>query len=127
MDLETASAIETLRGDLDRARIDLGDRISAVETSLARKLASTEDVLQAEMWQIRDDVTSGLRAEMRQMGDEIRRDLRGEMRQMRDEVMRHAAVLTESVRDDVRILADGVASVSAGLMAVSAKIDALKR
>jgi hypothetical protein len=79
------------------------------------------------MWQIRDDVTSGLRAEMRQMGDEIRRDLRGEMRQMRDEVMRHAAVLTESVRDDVRILADGVASVSAGLMAVSAKIDALKR
>ena len=52
---------------------------------------------------------------------------RAEMRQMRDEVTRNAAVLTESVRDDVRIVADGVASVSAGLMAVSAKIDALKR
>jgi hypothetical protein len=97
MDLETASALETLRSDLDRAKIDLGDRI-----------ASTEDALRAEMREMRD----GLRAEMRQL---------------RDEVMRHAAVLTESVRDDVRIVADGVASVSAGLMAVSAKIDALKR
>jgi hypothetical protein len=97
MDLETASAIESLRNDLDRATTDLADRISAVETSLARKLASTEDVLRAEMWQMRDEVT------------------------------RNAAVLTESVRDDVRIVADGVASVSAGLMAVSAKIDALKR
>ena len=50
-----------------------------------------------------------------------------EMRQMRDEVTRNAAVLTESVRDNVRIVAAGVASVSAGLMAVSAKIDALER
>ena len=68
-----------------------------------------------------------LRVEMRQMGDEIKRDLRAEMRQMRDEVTRNAAVLTESVRDDVRIVADGVATVSAQLVAVSAKIDALKR
>ena len=40
---------------------------------------------------------------------------------------RHTAVLTESVRDDVRIVADGLAAVTAELVAVSAKIDALKR
>ena len=74
-----------------------------------------------------DRATSDLRAEMRQMGEEIRRDLRAEMRQVRNEVMRHAAVLTESVRDDVRIVADGLAAVSAQLVAVSSKIDALKR
>ena len=53
--------------------------------------------------------------------------LRTEMRQMRDEVIRNAAVLTESVRDDVRIVADGLAAVSAQIVAVSAKIDALRR
>ena len=70
---------------------------------------------------------ASLRTELRQMGEEITRDLRAEMRQMRDDVTRHAAVLTESVRDDVRIVADGLAAVSAQLVAVSAKIDTLKR
>jgi hypothetical protein len=42
------------------------------------------------------------------------------MQEMRAELMRHAMVLTESVRDDVRIVAEGLA-------AVSAKIDALNR
>jgi hypothetical protein len=97
MDLETASALETLSSALARAKIELGDRISLVETSLVRRLASTEDALRAEM------------------------------RQMRDEVTRNVTVLTESVRDDVRIVADGLAAVSAQLVAVSAKIDALKR
>jgi hypothetical protein len=60
-----------------------------------------------------------LRAEMREMGDEITRTLRAEMRLMRDELSRNAAILTESVRDDIRIVADGLA-------AVSAKIDALR-
>jgi hypothetical protein len=97
MDLETASAIESLRKDLDRTRTDLGDRIAGVETSLGRQLATVENTLRAEM------------------------------RQMRDGLTRHTAVLTESVRDDVRIVADGLAAVTAELVAVSAKIDALKR
>jgi hypothetical protein len=112
MDLETASAIESLRNDLDRSTTDLADRILAVETSLGRKLATTEDALRAEMRQVRDEIT---------------RDLRAEMGQVRDEVTRNAAVLTESVRGDVRTVADGLATVSAQLVAVGAKIDALNR
>ena len=46
--------------------------------------------------------------------------LRSEMHEMRDELSRNAAILTESVRDDIRIVAEGLA-------AVSAKIDGLRR
>jgi hypothetical protein len=127
MDLETASAIESLRTDLDRTTTDLADRILAVETNLGRQLATTEDTLRVEIRQVREEVTRDLRAEMRQMREEVTRDLRTEMRQMREEVTRHATVLTESVRDDVRIVADGLAAVSAQLVAVGAKIDALQR
>jgi ABC-type transporter Mla subunit MlaD len=59
--------------------------------------------------------------------EEVTRDLRAEMPQLREEVIRNAAVLTASVRDDVRIVADGLAAVSAQLAAVSAKIDTLSR
>jgi hypothetical protein len=46
--------------------------------------------------------------------------LRHDMREMRDELTRKMMVLTERVRDDIRIVAEGLA-------AVSAKIDALRR
>ena len=52
---------------------------------------------------------------------------RAEMRQTREEIMHNDAVLAETVRNDLRIVADGLAAVSAQLVAVSAKIDALKR
>jgi hypothetical protein len=126
MDLETASAIESLRNDLDRTATDLADRVLAMETGLGRQLATTEDTLRAEIRQVREEVTRDLRAEMPQLREEVTGDLRTEMRQMREEVTRNAAVLTESVRDDVRIVADCLAAVSAQLVAVSAKIDALK-
>jgi hypothetical protein len=60
-----------------------------------------------------------LRAEMRRRCDEVTSTLRAEMHQMRDELSRHSAILAERVRDDIRIVADGLA-------AVSAKIDALR-
>ena len=47
------------------------------------------------------------------------RKLRVEMQEMREELMGHAMVLS-SVRDDIRIVADGLAMVSA-------KLDALRR
>ena len=63
------------------------------------------------------------------LGDEVRRvetTLRGEMRAIRDELRhelrtgladnrRHAEVLTESLRDDIRIVAEGLAVVGAKL------------
>ena len=52
--------------------------------------------------------------------DALRGEIRGDMQEMREELMRHAMVLTDSVRDDIRIVAEGLATVSA-------KLDALKR
>ena len=74
------------------------------------------DSLRQDVGQRMTAVEGTLRAEIRQ----LREEMRGEMRGMREELMRHAIVLTDSVRDDIRILADGLA-------AVSAKLDALRR
>ena len=90
MDLETSNAIDFLRQDL-------GQRITAVE-----------DALRGEARGLREEMHGELRV------------LREEMREMRGELMRHAMVLTDRVRDDIRIVADGLAMVSA-------KLDALRR
>ena len=90
MDLETSNAIDFLRQDL-------GQRITAVE----------------------DALRGGARGLREEMHGELR-VLREEMREMRGELMRHAMVLTDRVRDDIRIVADGLAMVSA-------KLDALRR
>jgi hypothetical protein len=90
VDLEASHAIDSLRQDV-------GQRISAVEQRISA-------------------VEVALRGEIR----ELREEMRGEMRDMRGELMRHAMVLTDSVRDDIRIVADGLATVSA-------KLDALRR
>jgi hypothetical protein len=90
VDLETADAIDSLRQDIGQRVTGIGQRITAVEDAL--------------------------RGEIR----ELREEMRGEMREMREELMRHALVLTDSVRDDIRIVADGLATVNA-------KLDALRR
>ena len=64
---------------------------------------------------MRDEIGS----EMRRRCDEVTGALRADMHEMRDELSRNAAILTESVRDDIRIVADGLA-------AMSAKIDVLR-
>lgn len=60
-----------------------------------------------------------LRGEISELRDETVK-IRGDMREMREELMRHAMVLTDSVRDDIRLVAEGLATVSA-------KLDALRR
>ena len=119
MDLETASAIESLRQDVERVTADVVDRLAVMDTSLRRQIATTEHALRGEMREMRDEITTTLRAEMRQRSDEVTTTLRAEMHVMRDELSRNTAILTERVRDDIRIVADGLA-------AVSAKIDALR-
>ena len=101
VDPETSNAIESLRQDL-------GQRITAVE-----------DVLRGEIRGLREELRWELHGETGKLRAEIH-DVRGEMHEMREELMRHAMVLTDSVRDDIRIVADGVA-------AVSAKLDTLRR
>jgi hypothetical protein len=103
VDPEVSSAIESLRQDL-------GQRITAVE-----------DVLRGEIRGLREQVhgeTRKIREDMHEIREEMH-EVREEMREMRGELMRHAMVLTDSVRDDIRIVADGLA-------AVGAKLDALR-
>jgi hypothetical protein len=58
------------------------------------------------------------------LGSEIGK-LRSEMSAMRDELRHHMDIRFESVRDDIRILAEGYASLAAGQAAISAKLDRL--
>ncbi len=73
-----------------------------------------------------DVETSAAIAELGQRIDALERSLRGEMGRMRNELRnefreglaenrRHADVQFEAVRDDIRILAEGFATVSAEL------------
>ena len=52
--------------------------------------------------------------------DALEASLRAEIRDSLEESKRHAQVLQESVRDDIRILADGFA-------VISTKLDSLQR
>ena len=104
VDPETSSAIESLRQDL-------GLQITAVERDVRGEIRE----LRGEIGELRIQI-GGLREELH--GET--RKIRGEMHEMRDELMRHAMVLTDSVRNDIRIVADGLA-------AVSAKLDGLRR
>jgi hypothetical protein len=101
VDPETSSALESLRQDL-------GQRITAVE-----------DVLRDEIRGLHGELREELHGETGKLRGEIH-EVRVDMQEMREELMRHAMVLTESVRDDIRIVADGLA-------AVSAKLDTLRR
>jgi hypothetical protein len=67
-----------------------------------------------------DALEVSLRTEFREGLAETRIELRAEFREGFAESRRHTEVLFESLRDDIRILAEGFA-------AVSAKLDALRR
>jgi hypothetical protein len=75
-------------------------------------MGQTRDELRGEMGQTRDE----LRGQMGEMRGELRQEFRDGLAENR----RHSAMLFESVRDDIRIVAEGVA-------ALTAKVDALSR
>jgi hypothetical protein len=85
MDLETADAIGTLGDEVRRVEMTLGDEVRRVETTLRGEMLSIRD-------ELRHELTAGL-ADNR----------------------RHAELLTESVRDDIRIVAERLAVVGAKL------------
>jgi predicted nucleic acid-binding Zn-ribbon protein len=104
MDIETAEALDRLRIDLRRVESTLSGRIDRSETSLRAEIGSLRGELRAETGELRD----GLRSEI------------GELRESLAENRRHTEVRFESVRDDIRIVAEAVA-------ALTAKVDALNR
>jgi NTP pyrophosphatase (non-canonical NTP hydrolase) len=90
MDIETAGAIEQVN-----ARIDALEQ--SLRTEIRRESAS---------------VRSELKDEIRQESGSTRSELRNEIRDSLAEAKRHAQVLNESVRDDIRMLAEAVAAMS---------------
>jgi phage host-nuclease inhibitor protein Gam len=64
-----------------------------------------------------------LRADIRQVEASLSADihrLRAEMHELNGDTKRHMDVVAESLRDDIRIIAEGV-------VALSAKVDSLRR
>jgi hypothetical protein len=85
MDAETSEAIETLRVDLRE-----------VESSLRSDICRVESSLRLELGDVRGEIAK----------------MRGEMVEMRGELKRHTEILFESVRDDIRLVAEGLAALS---------------
>jgi len=81
MDIETRSAIDSLRADLQ----GVDDRVTAVEV--------------------------GLRQEIREEGATTRR---------------HVDVVAESVRDDIRLIAEGLVALDGQLAGLDAKVEGLR-
>ena len=92
MDVETSEAIEGLTLRIDALREDL----AAQGTSLNGATATLGAQLRTEMAQLGTE----LRTEMADQGAQLRAEIRGVLIQL------------ESVRDDIRIVAEGVANLA---------------
>ena len=113
MDTETSEVIDRISA-----------RIDALEESLRAELrgesAAVRDELGDEIRRESSSIREDLRGEIRRESSAIRQELGAEFRDGLAGVRRHAEVLHESLRDDIRILADGFA-------VISTKLDSLQR
>ena len=82
MDVETAEVVDTLRTDIRR-----------VESTLTGEIARVENTLTGEIARVATSLTAT-------------------MRELNEDAKRHTDVRLESVRDDIRLLAEGFASLS---------------
>ena len=94
MDIQTAKAIDRIRRDVRRADAKLSNALAELATKkeLREAIAAAVAPL-ATKAQLREDLA----------------DLRAELREGLAENRRHTEVLTASVRDDIRIVAEGLA------------------
>jgi len=96
VDIETAEAIDRLSDRLDGVHASLGAEIADVRTDIA--------ALRTDVTALRTDMTA----------------LRTELHEGLEDGRRYALMLNESTRDDIRLVAEGVA-------ALAVKIDSLHR
>ena len=107
MDIETTAAIERLT-----------ERVDALEATMQAGFGSVRAELRSEVGGVRAEVGE-LRAELRSEAGSVRAELgglRGEVGELRDgqaDNRRHTQVLFESLQHDIRIVAEGVATLSA--------------
>ena len=107
MDADTAEAVDTLRADIQQVDVSLRSELRELGSSMGTEMRD----LRTEMQEFRTEMRD-LRTEMH--------DLRTEMHEVNDETKRHMDVVAESLRDDIRIIVEGV-------VALSAKVDSLAR
>lgn len=93
MDVDTAQAIDALTG-----------RIDALEESIRGEIQAGDASLRAEM----QAGFESLRAEIRTGDELVRADLHAEILESR----RHSQMLFESLHDDIRIVAEGLAMLA---------------
>jgi hypothetical protein len=108
MDTETAAAVDTLRTDIHRVE----SKVEHVETSLTAKIVRVETSLTAEIAR----VETGLTAEIHR----VETSLTAKMFELNEETKRHADVQFDSLRDDIRMVAEAV-------VALGTKVDSLRR
>jgi hypothetical protein len=141
MDIETSEAIESLRTDLRHLEDTLGGRIDALGVRIGgvdskidgveARLGSRIDRVDAKIDGVDakiDGVEARLASRIDRVDakidgvdakiDRVEATLRVEMGQMREDMRHQFDIATESSRDDIRIIAEG-------LIALNAKIDRL--
>ena len=112
MDIETSEVIDRIG-----ARIDALD--ASLRAEFRAEFSSVREEFRGEFSSVREEFRgefSSVREEFRAEFSSVREEFREGLAQNR----RHTEVLFESLRDDIRILADGFA-------AVSTKLDSLQR
>lgn len=115
MDIETSEVIDRINARIDALEVSLRAEIrgesSRVRDELRAEIRSESSSLRSEL---RTESTS-LRTELRDESSSLRAELRTEFREGLAGNRRHTEVLFESLRDDIRILADGFAAMSTKL------------
>src|SRR4249920_315594 len=101
MDIETAEAVETLRSDIHRVEHE----VVRVETSLTARIEHAETSLTARIEYVERSLTAKI--------EHVEMSLGAKMHELNEDAKRHSDVQFESVRDDIRILAEGFAMLSA--------------
>ena len=95
MDVETAEAVDTLRTDIRRVERE----VVRVETSLTAKIEHVETSLTAKIEHVETSLTA-------------------KMHELNEDAKRHKDVRLESMHDDIRLLAENLASLSVQVIAL---------
>ncbi len=125
MDLETTNAIDDLRKGLGHVEWSLTARIDGLDASLTGRfdsLSGRVDSLSGRFDSVSDRVDSlsgrfdSLSGRVDSLSDRVEKfesSLTARMLSLHDDSKRHADVLCESLRDDIRMLAEAVVTLSA--------------
>jgi hypothetical protein len=105
MDVETAEAVDTLRTDIRRVEATLTGEITRVEATLTGEIMRVETTLSSEIVRVETTLSSEI--------VRVETSLTAKMLELNEDAKRHTDVRIEDVRDDIRILAEGFATLSA--------------